>query len=114
MLYFDFAQTFYLDKSGVKNASEIGFTKVELYFRAKPPATNNKSGIYKPGCELKIVPTINGIPAISQMGAFRPTEPTEHGAKLDFYSSGQTARVEYDQILASQNASVPTTFMFNS
>jgi len=114
MLFFDWAQTFYLDKSAVQNATEIAITRVDLYFRAKPPATNNKSGIYKPGVELRIVPTINGIPVINQMGAYRPTEPTEHGAKFSFYSTGQTSRVEYDEIVASLNPNVPVSFLFPS
>ena len=98
MLYFNWAQTFPLDKSLVENASEVAITKLDLFFRAKPPAENNKSGIYKPGVEIKIVPTVNGRPVINQYGAYRPTEPVEHGAKFAFYSTGQTARMEWDEI----------------
>ena len=113
-LFFNWAQTFYFDKSAVKNATEVAITRVDLYFRAKPPATNNKSGIDSPGVELLIVPTLNGIPIINQLGAYRPTEPTEHGAKFAFYSGGQTARVEYEQIQGSTNASAPTIFLFDN
>lgn len=114
MLVFDWAQTFYVDSSAVQSATEIALTRIDLYFRAKPPETNNKSGIFKPGVELKIVPVSANIPVINQVGAVRPTEPVEHGAKFSFYSGGQTARVEYDDIQASTNATVPTTFLFQS
>lgn len=114
MLRFDWAQSFYVDPSFVDTATEIALTKVDLWFRAKPPAEGNKSGIYKPGVELKIVPTLNGLPVVNQVGAYRPTEPVEHGAKFAFYSGGQTARVEYDEIRASTNALIPTEFLFQS
>ena len=114
MLFFNLAQTFFLDKSAVQNATEVAITRVDLYFRAKPPATNNKSGIEYPGVELLMVPCLNGIPVINQMGAYRPTEPTEHGAKFAFYSGGQIARKEYSEIQATTNASAPTTFLFDS
>ena len=113
MLHFNYAQTFYLDASAVKNASEVALTKVDLFVRAKPPATNNKSGISSPGIEIMFVPCMNGVPVINQLGAYRPTEPTEHGAKFAFYSGGQIARVEYESIQASYTAAVPTEFLFN-
>ena len=101
-----------MDKSAVQNAAQVALTRVDLYFRAKPPATNNKSGIVNPGVEVRIVPCMWGVPVINQMGAYRPSEPTEHGARFNFYSGGQMARVEYNEILASGNAAVPTTFLF--
>ncbi len=112
-LWFNYAQTWYLDKSFVQNAAEVALTRIDLYFRALPPPTNNKSGIENPGVELKVVPCV-GSPVVSQMGAYRPTEPTEHGAKFAFYSGGQTARVEYDQIAASGSSLVPTIFLFTN
>lgn len=111
MLFFNFAQTFYLDSSAVKGASEVALTKVDLFFRAKPPKTNNKSGIESPGVEILVVPCLNGIPVINQQGAYRPTEPTEIGAKFAFYSGGQIARVEYDEITPSSSATVPVEFL---
>ena len=113
-MFFNWAQTLHLDKSAAKNATEVAITRVDLFFRSKPPKTNNKSGIDSPGVEVLIVPCLNGIPVINQMGAYRPTEPTEHGAKFAFYSGGQTARLEYEQIQASTNASIPATFLFDS
>jgi hypothetical protein len=93
MLSFNWAQNFYLDPSAVKGASEVSITKIDLYFRAKPPATGNKSGIVNPGVEVMILPCKDGLPVINQIGAYRPTEPTEHGAKFAFYSGGQTGRM---------------------
>lgn len=113
-LFFSRCQTFFLDASLVDGASEVAITKVDLYFRAKPAATGNKSGIERPGVEVMILPCRNGLPVISQIGAYRPTEPTEHGAKFAFYSGGQVARVEYDEIRASVDASVPTEFLLES
>lgn len=110
--YFKYAQSFFLDRSLVKDANEVGITKIELYFRAKPPETNNKSGILSPGVEVTLVPVVNGVPAIEYVGAVRPTEPTEHGAKFAFYSSGSIARMDWGEIQASADASVPTSFKF--
>lgn len=113
-LQFNFAQTFLLDKSLVDGASEVALTKVDLYFWAKPAATGNKSGIKNPGVEVMILPCRNGVPVVNQIGAYRPTEPTEHGAKFAFYSGGQVARVEYDEIRASADGSIPTEFLLPS
>lgn len=111
---FNWAQTFNLDPTAVNNATEVGITRVDLYFRAKPPATNNKSGIVNPGVEVKVVPCVNGIPMIDEIGAVRPTEPTEHGAKFAFYSSGRSARKEWGEIQASTDGNVATRFLFEN
>lgn len=114
MFRFNYCQKFYLDNSAVDFATEVALTRVDLYFRAKPPAENNLSGIYKPGAELMLIPVEAGIPVVNQIGAYRPTEPTEHGAKFAFYSGGEVARVEYDDIVPSLDGSVPTTFLLES
>jgi hypothetical protein len=103
-----------MDSSFVQGATEVGITRVDLFFRSKPPQEGNKSGIYKPGVEIKIVPINEGKPQISQVGAYKPTEPVEHGSKFSFYSTGQTARLEWDDIQPSLNAETPTTFKFDS
>lgn len=113
-LAFNWAQTLYLDASLVGGATEVAITKVDLFFRNKPPATGNKSGIKNPGVELLIFPTRGGLPMISQIGAYRPTEPTEHGAKFAFYSGGQISRAEYEDVIASADGSVPTEFLLSS
>lgn len=114
MLSFNWCQPLYLDSSLVNGATEVALTKVDLYFRAKPQAENNKSGIAFPGVEVMILPCKNGIPIVNQIGAYRPTEPTEHGAKFAFYSGGQVARVEWDEIVPSADGSVPTSFLLAS
>lgn len=111
--YFNYAQTFYLDPSLVKNSNEVGITRIDLFFRAKPPEKNNKSGILAPGVEVRIVPVKNGVPVIDAAGAVRPTEPTEHGAKFAFYSTGSVARKEWGEIQATPDASAATVFKFS-
>lgn len=111
--FFNYAQSFFLDPSGVKNAPEVAITKIALYFRGKPKETNNKSGIASPGVEIQIIPCINGIPALTAQGTVRPTEATEHGAR---FASGpnEISRVEWGGIQASFDASIPTNFVFNN
>lgn len=109
---FKLAQTFYVDPSAFANAPEVGITRVDLFFRAKPPEVNNASGIQGPGVEVAIVPCINGVPAINELGIIRPTEPTEHGSRFAFYSGGLTARREWGEIQASEDGNTATTFKF--
>jgi hypothetical protein len=89
---FDWAQTFYIDPSLVQNAFQINVTKVVLYFKQKPNITGNKSGIYAPGVEVRICPTINGIPLVSVVSPL--------------------ARKEYNGINGSLSSLTPTTFEF--
>lgn len=51
-LVFNIAQTFYLDKDFFNGASEIGISKINLYFRKKPQKTKNASGITNPGVDI--------------------------------------------------------------
>lgn len=92
---YNFAQVFFLDPSLTKNSSEAGISKIDLYFRAKPPATNNKSGITNPGIELTIVPCRNGVPYYNDI---------EDGKII--------ARKEWGSIVPSTDASIPTSFSF--
>jgi hypothetical protein len=109
---FKYIQTFFLDPAAVKSASEASITQIGLYFRAKPNAINNKSGIVNPGVEVSLVPCVQGIPQIQQQGTIRPPEPTEHGAR--FSPRFEIARLEYGQITATSDASVETIFKFNN
>jgi hypothetical protein len=109
---YNIAQTFQLDPSLAKNSSEVGISRVDLYFRAKPPFENNKSGIKNPGVEVSIVPCINGVPDTTGVGSIRPTEPSEHGARFLFSADGMVARKEWGEINASNDASSPTIFRF--
>ena len=68
---FNCASTFYVDPGTVKNAPEVSITKIDLYFKDKPEANNNSSGIYKPGvdvflCELKTI-GFEEVPDITRM-----------------------------------------------
>ena len=109
---FKYIQTFYLDSSSVKNAAEAGISKIDLYFRAKPKRTGNKSGINSPGVEVSICSVVNGIPIIDEMDSIRPTEPTEHGAR--FAPRYEIARAEWGEIIVTDDASIPTSFVFDS
>lgn len=111
---YNVAQTFQVDPSLVKNSVEVGISRIDLYFRAKPPSENNKSGILNPGVEVTIIPCINGVPDTNNIGSIRPTEPAEHGARFTFNSTNSIARKEWGEITASTDALSATVFRFNS
>lgn len=92
---FQLAQTFFIDPAVVQNAAEISLTAVDLYFKAKPKASQNKSGITYPGVEVFVVPTINSIPVTSAV-----------------LSTINYSRREYVDIIATADASTPTKFTF--
>jgi len=72
----------------VQNAEQVIVISVDLYFEAKPTATNNKSGITNPGVTVYFVPTKgNSVPDLDN---------------IDRYG---VARVEY----AGININAPTT-----
>lgn len=109
---FSYIQTFFLDSAPVNGALEAGISQIDLYFRAKPKSTNNKSGIDRPGVEVSIISVSNGIPVISDVSTIRPNEPTEHGAR--FAPRYEIARKEWGEIIATPDASAPTSFTFSS
>lgn len=95
---FNFAQSFFIDSQAVKNAKEVDISSIDLYFKTKPRATGNKSGINEPGvsiflCEVDgnknpdVTQFINGIP----LGV---------------------AKVEYTDIEDSSDSSRKTKFKF--
>ena len=96
---FSYAQTFVIDPDTVTKAKKVNITKVMLYFRAKPRAVNNKSGIEDPGVQVGIVPCQFGIPVIGQLGL--QTDIT-------------WARTEYGAIHPTPDAALGTTFYFGS
>lgn len=51
-LIFNFAQVFFIDKDAYNGAGEIGISKINLYFRAKPKNIKNSSGIKNPGVNI--------------------------------------------------------------
>ena len=93
---FNFAQTFYIDPGKV-NTSVIGLTKIDLYFRAKPKEIDNKSGILGPGVTLSILPTVNGVPLVPEIEV----------------NGTPTTRMEWNEILPSDDAVIPTAFTFS-
>jgi hypothetical protein len=109
---YNVAQTFQVDPSQVKNSTEVGISRIDLYFRAKPPSENNKSGILNPGVEITIIPCINGVPDTNNVGSIRPSEPSEHGSRFTFSSKASIARKEWGEIIPSTDASSPTVFRF--
>jgi hypothetical protein len=91
------AQTFYIDKTVVRGAQTVNLDSVDLYFKAKPRATNNKSGIENPGVSLYVMYVeSNDLPDLSKI-----------------IDTG-TARREYNTIVASSDASIKTNFKFSN
>jgi len=91
---FNIAQTFMVDSTATGNVS-LTMTSVDLFFMYKPPATNNRSGIIRPGITMYLANTIFNVPQINA------------NTFTNF------ARVEWDGIQTSSDATVATTFRFN-
>jgi hypothetical protein len=91
---FNIAQTFYIDPSLVKNATEINITSVELFVKEKP--IPSAVGIKLPGITVFIAPCKNRIPVVSSL------------------ASMPSSRLEWDQIIESKNASVASKFSFKN
>lgn len=92
---YNFAQTFYIDKSLTDQHNTLTVCNIDLYFKHKPAATNNQSGVNNPGVTLYLCETAFGVPKITQ----------------DSYQN--VARAEYNAIITSSDASVATKFRFN-
>jgi len=90
------AQTFFLDREAVQGATAVAISAVDLYFKFKPRATNNKSGITNPGVEMFIAETNNGVPRVYDNKNY------------------SRARVEYGDILVSSDGSLATKFRFTN
>lgn len=93
---FNIAQTFFIDPSVAKNASQVLIKSVTLYFKAKPKISGNKSGIYAPGVEVFLVDVNNGIPDLSKY----------------LLNQVPICRKEYLEINTSEDASIRTIFNF--
>lgn len=93
---FNLGQTFFVDPSVVGGASSVSISAVDLFFMFVPAPINNVTGVNNPGVNLYLADTYNGLPVISQ----------------NTYS--QIARCEYNQISASSDASLATTFRFQN
>lgn len=90
------AQTFYVDRTAVKNADSVTITSIDVYFKTKPRATGNSSGITNPGVNLYVLNTKGNA------------EPDTANPVLL-----ALARLEYDQITVTSDASGKSTFTFN-
>lgn len=91
---FALAQTFFVDPSSVGNATEVNVTSVELFFKQKPGPVSS-SGISNPGVTVYLVPVKNKVPVTGSL------------------SSMPYARLEYDQILTSTDATSASKFIFS-
>jgi hypothetical protein len=94
---YSFAQTFYIDKAAVKSAPSVLLTSVKLYFKRKPKATNNRSGIVNPGVVIGISETDSSY--------------SPDSARI---IKGTTVRLSYDQVNALADASVASVFTFDA
>jgi hypothetical protein len=92
---FSVSQTFYIDPSIVQNAPTVGISRIDIFFKTKPQATNNKSGITNPGVNLFLVSTELGIPQVTNI------------------SNSRWVRVEYNDVNATIDGSVATRFKFD-
>ncbi len=96
---YNLAQTFYVDAQKVKGSPQVDIASVELYFKRKPPSgldfNPNVSGIQQPGvtvlfCEVNLA----NQPVVD--------DPIE------------VARLEYDQIPISGDATAASKFVFGT
>ncbi len=89
------AQVFYVSKQTVNNSAEVGVSAINLYFKQKPTKTNNRSGILAPGVNLFVVEAVGtGFPDLGQI------------------ETALIARVEWEDIQVSSDATLATTFRF--
>lgn len=95
-LYFDYAQTFYLDPAKLDGSQYVTITGINLYFKSKPHPRNNQSGIVKPGVYMFICEVENDVPNLRR--ALRES----------------IVRRDYDEVNASLNAFDFTLFEFKS
>lgn len=95
MQSFNVAQTFYIDPGVVANSPQCAISSIDLFFQAKPTRDNNASGQLNPGVSLFICETIYGVPKIEN-------------------KQYPIARVEYDQVATTSDASMPTKFRFST
>jgi len=93
---FNYIQSFIITPSRVNNAPNIFVTSVDLYFKNKPSATNNSSGINNPGVTVHICPFVGENP------------------NPDVQLQNITARAEWRAISLVADATVPTKFTFES
>ena len=89
-------ETFYVPSRAVNGAGFIFITSIDVYFKTKPSAINNTSGINYPGVNFYLCPVENGIPN------------TQSPIKESL------VRKEYASITAISDASIATNISFSS
>ena len=97
MSAYTFAQTFYIDKTEVRNAPTVQLTSVKLFFKRKPKRTGNRSGIVAPGVSISVCETDQ---------AYAPDATR--------IIKGTTARLDYAEINTLADASVGSIFTFDA
>lgn len=88
-IHFYCAQNFFVDSQLVAGATEVQISAIDLFFRNKPIFIDD---IISAGCSIFVVETEFGIP------------------KVDFTHTPRYARVEFNDIIATSDASLPTKF----
>jgi hypothetical protein len=89
-------QTFFIDANAAGNSDSVFLSSVDIYFKKKPSATNNASGITNPGVRVSILNT-----TMSNV----PNQTAEYLQSVK--------RLAYSEISTSSDASVATKFTFD-
>lgn len=87
-------ETFYVASQAVNGAGFVFITSIDLYFKTKPSALNNTSGINYPGVNFYLCEVENGIP----------------NTQTPILES--LVRKEYNEITAISDASIATNIAF--
>lgn len=95
-LYFDYAQTFFLDPAAFNGSQNITLTSIDLYFATKPHPTRNQSNMVNPGVYVFLCEAENDKPDLRK--AYRES----------------IVRVNYNKISPSLDAKNVTQFRFKS
>ncbi len=91
---FSGAQAFFIDPAAIAGAESGYLSRISVWFKAKPQAIGNKSGIEEPGVTLILTSTANGVPI------------------LDNIELAPSVRLEYQDVSVSADATLPTHFRF--
>jgi len=92
---YNYIQTFYADPEIVNKASAVSLTSLDLFFKSKPSTVNNISGSTAPGVLVSICAVENDTPILSKT------------------ISASLVKVEHKGVYVFDDASVPTSFVFN-
>lgn len=91
---FNYIQTFYLNSDTVKGSPEASLTSVDLYFKYKPKATNNRSGVTNPNVSIYLC----------------PADAENANPALQIYKS--LVVKQFNDVYTSTDSSVKTSFVF--